>query len=423
VAGTRQATVDRLNDSGPDWLAARRREGLASWASQSMPTGGEEEWRYVELDFDLDDFRPVDQIGEPLGADEFGGAIEEASARAVVVDGCPVAVEPEGLALGTVDRFSDVPTVVDRYGTAVDSNQSVFTAAHQALAPAGLVLHVPAGEAIDGQVVIELQAVTPGSVSFPHLTIVMEEDAEVSVVVVSRSAPGVEVLHIPIIEAFVGDAARLKLTTVQNHDRSARVVANHSVALGRDSTLTIGEVGLGASYGRQRLSLDLDGPGSSALMNGIYFGDGDQVLDYRVFVTHRGPKTTSNIFLKGAVEDRAQAVWTGLVRIEHEAVGTSAFETNRNLVLSRGATVHSVPNLEILTDDLQCGHGSSSGPLEEDHLYYLMSRGLPHDRAERLLVRGFFEEIIAKLPAADLAVPSRAAVERKYREAQQEGRV
>ena len=119
--------------------------------------------------------------------------------------------------------------------------------------------------------------------------------------------------------------------------------------------------------------------------------------------------------------DEAQAVWTGLMRIEHSATGTTAFETNRNLVLSDGAKVHSVPNLEILTDDLQCGHGSSSGPLEEDHLYYLMSRGIHRDRAERLLVRGFFDEILSSLASPELAGPVRQSVAEKFAAAQARG--
>lgn len=417
------ATVDRLNEGAPPWLAARRRQGLEAWAGQTMPTGRDEDWRYVELDFDLDDFRPADEAGEPLEADSFIRSVERVAATATVVDGCAVDLRPGELELATADGFDGVASVADRYGTGLEGATSIFAAAHEALAPAGTVVHIPSGRAPGAPVLVDLQAVTPGSVSFPHVTIVLEPDAEASVIVVARSAPGVEVLHVPVVEAFVGDAARLKLTTVQNHDRAARAVAHHQISLGRDATVTVGEVGLGGSYGRQRLGIDLDGAGASARMAGIYFGDGEQVLDYRVYVTHRGPRTTSDIFLKGAVEDRAQAVWTGLVRIEHEAVGTSAFETNRNLVLSEGARVNSVPNLEILTDDLQCGHGSSSGPLEEEHLYYLMSRGIPRERAERLLVRGFFEEIIEQLPAPQLADPARAEVNRKFVVAQREGRV
>ena len=200
---------------------------------------------------------------------------------------------------------------------------------------------------------------------------------------------------------------------------SARIVAHHQYVADRDATVRIDEVGLGGRYARQRLGITLAGGGSSVKMGGIYFGDGRQVLDYRVYVAHYGPHTTSDIFLKGAVAGRAQAVWTGLMRIENPAVGTSAFETNRNLVLSDGAKVHSVPNLEILTDDLQCGHGSSSGPLDEDQLYYLMSRGLPKDRAERLLVRGFFDEILSNLATPQLAAPSRRVVAAKFAGAQE----
>ena len=199
------------------------------------------------------------------------------------------------------------------------------------------------------------------------------------------------------------------------------MVAHHQFVAGRDATVRIDEIGLGGRYARQRLGISLEGMGSSAKVGGVYFGDRRQVLDYRIYVTHHGARTSSDIFLKGAVADRAEAVWTGLMRIEKPAVGTSAFETNRNLVLSDGAKVHSVPNLEILTDDLQCGHGSSSGPPDEDQLYYLMSRGLPKDRAERLLVRGFFNEILSKLVTPQLAAPSRTAVAAKYARTQRRG--
>ncbi|NND84905.1 MAG: Fe-S cluster assembly protein SufD, partial [Acidimicrobiia bacterium] len=136
-----------------------------------------------------------------------------------------------------------------------------------------------------------------------------------------------------------------------------------------------------------------------------------------------GKNTSSDVFLKGAVEDEASSVFTGLLRIEEDATRTSAFETNRNLVLSESASAQSVPNLEILCNDVICGHGSTVGQLEEEHLYYLMSRGLPKDRAERVLVRGFFEEIINRLPVAEVADPVRAVVHDKFATAQAEGRI
>jgi Fe-S cluster assembly protein SufD len=131
-------------------------------------------------------------------------------------------------------------------------------------------------------------------------------------------------------------------------------------------------------------------------------------------MTHRGRKSTSEVLLKGAVEDQSQSVFAGLVRIEKPAIGTSAFETNRNLVLSADAKAHSVPILEILCDDVMCGHGSSVGPLEEDHLYYLQSRGLSRPRAERLLVRGFFGQVLDRLPIKGLQPALAEVLDRRF---------
>jgi len=151
--------------------------------------------------------------------------------------------------------------------------------------------------------------------------------------------------------------------------------------------------------------------------------EGQQALDYRMVITHEGKHTTSDVFLKGAVEDDAQSVFSGLLRIEKDAKGTSTFETNRNLVLSENAKAQSVPNLEILCDDVVCGHGSSVGPLEQEHLYYLQSRGLTRVRAERLLIRGFFQEVIDRLPIEAVGGPVSEEVFRRFVSAQEEGRV
>jgi Fe-S cluster assembly protein SufD len=195
------------------------------------------------------------------------------------------------------------------------------------------------------------------------------------------------------------------------------------VVLGRDATSRIGEVGLGGKLARLDLGVSLVGNGSSSEVVGLYFGEGDQTLDYRVVIDHEGKNTTSDVFLKGAVEDDAQSVFTGLLRIEKDATRTSTFETNRNLVLSENAKAQSVPNLEILCNDVICGHASSVGPLEREHLYYLQSRGLTRERAERLLIKGFFQEVIDRLPIEGLEAPVSEEVFRRFVTAQEEGRV
>ena len=385
-----------------------------------MPGPKDEDWKYVDIDFTLDDFRPAAEPGGRMGSDEYLEALGDTSGSLAFVDGALVEVEAGEVEVHRVDEASD-GRVAGLYGSMAAPDLDVFCAANHAVAPPGAVVAIPPGRTLGAPVVVDAQAVTDGAASFPHVALVAGANSEASVVVLYRSAPGAEVLVSPILETVVETGARLSVSVVQNLSDTARMVAHHQFSTGRDATLRIGELGLGGRYARQRLGVVLAGMGSSVEMGGIYFGDGSQVLDYRIHVTHEGPHTTSDIFLKGAVADTARAVWTGLMRIEGGAAGTSAFETNRNLVLSDGAKVNSVPNLEILTDDLQCGHGSSSGPLDEEQLYYLMSRGLPRAPAERLLVRGFFDEILSKLPVPALAGPSRQVVASRFAEAQARG--
>lgn len=401
----------------PSWLESSRDRGRKAWSSSTMPDEKDEDWKYVDLDFTLDDFRPAGSPHTELGSDEYRDALGEVSGRLTLVDGTVVSAEGDGAVVGALPDV-DEGLIAPRYRTAVSPGIDIFSAANHAFAPSGGVVVLPAGRTLDAPVLVDVQAVADGSVGFPHVTVSAGPDSEGSVVLLYRSSPGARVLVSPVVEVFAGPSARLTVSVVQHLADTARMVAHHHFAAERDATVRVDEIGLGGAYARQRLGINLAGLGSSARMSGIYFGDGRQVLDYRIHVTHRGPRTTSDILLKGAVAGRAQAVWTGLMRIENSAIGTSAFETNRNLVLSDRAKVHSVPNLEILTDDLQCGHGSSSGPLDEEQLYYLMSRGLPRDRAERLLVRGFFDEVLSGLAVLPLAEPSRLAVATKFATAQ-----
>jgi Fe-S cluster assembly protein SufD len=195
------------------------------------------------------------------------------------------------------------------------------------------------------------------------------------------------------------------------------------IDLGRDAGLTLSEVGLGGKIGRLHLDVNFIGRGSYAKIYGAYFGEEDQTLDYRYFMNHIGTNTRADMFLKGAVEDNALSVFTGMIRIEKSGQKTESFQTNRNLILSDGAAAQSVPNLEILANDVKCGHGSSVGPLDADQRYYLRSRGLTADRADRLQVQGFFEEVVSLIPHTDLAATLRKRINAKYVTAQEEGRV
>ena len=411
--------LEKLIAVAPPW---RREQMLAShrvFEALEEPTGAEEDWRYVEFETPFSSLVSVDAPGAPLGAGPFLASVGKTSGRALIVDGAVLEASSEG---GLIRRFGELNEDPGLGGyVPVDHNK--LTAAHAAFSTDGVLIEIPKGSALTDPLIIEIQGVTEETASFPHVVVRVAENAEASVLVVYRSAEGARLLVVPEIDLDVAAGGRLRYLAVQGLDHAATFVVHQRVTLGRDATARIGEVGLGAKLGRLDLGVRLTGDGSSSEVVGLYFGEGEQTLDYRMVVTHEGKSTTSDVFLKGAVEDDAQSVFTGLLRIEKDARGTSTFETNRNLVLSENAKAQSVPNLEILCDDVVCGHGSSVGPLEQEHLYYLQSRGLTRARAERLLIRGFFQEVIDRLPIEAVGGPVSEEVFRRFVSAQEEGRV
>ncbi len=423
-----RGTLDLANREAPDWVRELRTRGFEAFEALPMPSEKEEVWRYVDLGFDMDAFGLPDGPGDPLPSDEpLAEAMGDAPGRAAVVDGFTAGADHDAggdLVLASLQRAARDHENLLRgaYGQGVPARLDKFSALHHAFSRDGVFLYVPKGKAVPGDFHVDLQATGPG-LSLPRVTVVVEEGAEAGMVISLRSPEGADCLVIPQIEVSVRDNARFRLTTFQEAGRATRSIAQQRLMAGRDATVRFGEVGLGARLSRLHLTVDLLGRGSNAHISGAYFGDGDQILDYRYFMNHAAPNTDSDMFLKGAVEDRAVSVFTGLIRIEEEAQKTNAFQTNRNLVLSSDAMANSVPNLEILANDVRCGHGSTMGPLDAEQRYYLMSRGLDRARADRLQVRGFFEQAVQRLPAGELADVVRKRLNAKFVAAQEEGRV
>jgi Fe-S cluster assembly protein SufD len=406
--------LTQLQASVPAWRASQMGAAFDVFQLLEEPTGAEEDWRYVEYDLPFSSLQPPQGAGERLPSDPFIDSLSAKSGKVLIVDGQVVEAESDGPLLTRMADVAEQETVVP-----VDHNK--LAAAHTAFAEDGIFIEIPDGAAFEDPLVVEVQGVTEDVASFPHIQVSVGRSAEARVLVVYRSSAGSRLLMVPEVDLRVADGANLRFVSVQNLDHSASNVIHQRVRLERDANVRLGEVGLGADLGRLDLAVNLIGDGSSSDLVGLYFGEGSQTLDYRLVVNHVGRRTTSNIFLKGALEDDAQSVFTGLLRIEKDAEKTSTFETNRNLVLSENAKAHSVPNLEILCNDVVCGHASSVGPLEEEHLYYLQSRGLRRERAERLLIRGFFAEVIDRLPIDGIADPISAEVFRRFLHAQAGG--
>ncbi len=390
-----------------DASSPERQNAFRQFENLPLPGPTDEAWRYVDRTIDLESVALVSEAGDRMPADEILAALEP-SQHLVIVDGKAVQMAGEGFGIESTKLLDLVSPDTDK-----------LAAAHRAFVDAGVSLSLPRGKSTTAPVLIEVQTTKEKTISFPHVTIEIGEDAEAEVIVAYRSRDGAQAISVPQVEIDIAQSGRLRLLALQEMSLDSTIVVQLRARLGRDATLRLGEVGLGGDLARLDMAVDLDGQGSSADIVGVFFGHREQVLDYRMVLNHRGPKSSSNVLLKGAVEDASQSVFSGLVRIEKPAIGTTAFETNRNLVLSPDAKANSIPNLEILCDDVICGHGSSVGPLEEEHLYYLGSRGISPSRAERLLVRGFFQEVLDRLPVSGMEVALAEILERRFIRGQQ----
>jgi len=245
--------------------------------------------------------------------------------------------------------------------------------------------------------------------AFGHLVVNVEPNAR-AVVVLEHAGSAT---YADNVELVVGEGGSLAVVSLQEWAADAVHVSYHHAQLGKDAKLTHTAVTLGGSVVRLSPSVRYAGPGGDADLRGLYFADAGQHLEHRLFVDHSERSCRSRVSYKGALQgDGAHAVWIGDVIIQPTATGTDSYEYNRNLVLTDGTRVDSVPNLEILTGEVVgAGHASASGRLEDHHLFYLMARGIPYDEARRLVITGFFGELIARIEVPEVADRVSAAIE------------
>jgi Fe-S cluster assembly protein SufD len=248
-----------------------------------------------------------------------------------------------------------------------------------------------------------------GGTGYGHLLVQAEPFSRAVVVLDHRGSA----TYADNVELVVGDGALLSVVSLQDWADDAVHLTQHYATLGRDARLRHTAVTLGGSVVRLAPSVRYGGPGGDAELTGLYFADAGQHLEHRLFVDHDVPNCRSRVTYKGALQgEDAHAVWIGDVLIRPGASGTDTYEYNRNLVLTDGTRVDSVPNLEILTGEIVgAGHASASGRLEDQHLFYLMARGIPFDEARRLVIRGFFGQLIATIEVPELRDRITEAVE------------
>ncbi len=273
---------------------------------------------------------------------------------------------------------------------------------NDAFIPDPLFLDVPAGTTVPGAVLF-VHWCDPGAAVFPRLSVQAGEGSAVSVIEVFAGAPGAaRSLVVPVTELSAADGASVSYVSVQVLGDAAWSLARLAARGGAESRIRTFTVGLGSSYGRVRADVTLDGKEGSCEVLSAYLGDGTQVHDVRTLQDHAAPRTTSELLCQGAVAGTSRSVYSGLIRVHRGAVRSDARQTNHNLVLGEGAHADSVPNLDILENDVRCSHASTVGPIDEDQRYYIESRGVAPDVAEGLIVRGFFDDILDRGPIPEV---------------------
>ena len=386
-------------DSASTFIAERPDsvQRLLAWTAferSGLPTTSDEVWRYAPLsEFVLDNFSVVARPSEHRDSIFAQQLCERAGLVVRVVDGfcVNVGVATDGVRVEVVtsnDSLAGTP-LLERY------ESDTFAILSGALAPATTVIRVDAGVNVERPIVV--LNVSTATSSFSRTQIELGRGAAATVVEYFEG--GSDALVVPLSEYLVGDNAVLQLITYQRLESSTWHVARTTGYLGRDARLHQAVIGFGAHYNRSRNDAEMIGAGSENELRTTFLGSGNQVHDFRTHQLHIGARSRSTLLSKGAVADESRSVYTGLIEIEKGAKRTDARQTNHNLLLAPHAHADSVPNLDIRENDVMCAHASSVGPLDELQRWYLESRGVSREDAERLMIQGFFYEMLANLPS------------------------
>ncbi|MDP9374086.1 MAG: Fe-S cluster assembly protein SufD [Chloroflexota bacterium] len=427
----------------PDWMRELRLAAWEIYEATPMPTTQDEEWRRTSLrGLKLDRVRPF-AFGAGGGAPvsrledvpaEARAGLEEAGAdgatgRAglLVQHNSEVryhALSDEAAARGVIFTGLDEalrrhPDLVRKYfmAEAVTPRHDKFSALHGAFWSGGTFIYVPRNVAVELPLQSRVYADADAPGIFAHTLIVAEEGAAVSFidefVSPTDEGRGAQGFSSGAVELYTGAGAQIRYFSVQDWGRHVWHFNTQRVVAQRDSTTNSLTILLGSKLTKTNVESTLDGQGATSEMLGIYFGDGTQHFDQHTLQDHRRPHTTSDLLFKGVLRDRGRQVFAGLIRVEPGAQRTDAYQANRNLLLSDKARVDTMPKLEIGANDVRCTHGATIGQVEPEYLFYLMSRGLERAEAERLIVEGFLDEIVQRIPLEEVRDRLSVAIRQK----------
>ena len=368
-----------------------RSELLERYRAIPLPTTKDEHWRFTDLaGFDPDAWT-ANGAAAAIAAPPSLVDVEVAGVAHVGEGGIEIERAPEGI------RFEPLTDEHEHLYSLVGWDEK-FAAHNAAMWKHGLLVQVPRGVVLEQPLYVRVANSVEGGSLFWRLLVVAEPESRFALIEeYASSSAELSSYSNAAVEIVVQQAAKVEYVSVQNMSRATWHFATHHARVERDAELDWVAGGFGTAKGKIRIQNDLAGPGATSRVTGAYFADGTQHLDYDTFQEHMAPSTTSDFAFKGALRDKARAVWRGMIRVEEGAQKTNAYQENRNLLLSKTAHADSIPGLEILANDVRCTHGATLGQVDREQLFYLMTRGLDRGEAERLIVRGFFQDVLDRV--------------------------
>jgi Fe-S cluster assembly protein SufD len=395
----------------PAWVARLREGAFERFEDLGFPTTDEEEWKYTNVAaIARAEFMPASADAalklEGATVEPFVSA-ESRRSRLVFVDGVfdrehsSLEAIPEGvvaLDLGEALAGEHAEVLWEHLGRLSGEGSDAFSALNTAFIGGGAFLRVPVGVESGAPVqLLFLSTADAEAATFPRVLIVAERDSRLDLIETYASIGDATYLTNAVVEVFVGEGARVTHYKVQDEGASAFHVASTRAELSRSSSYDLTTVTLGAQLSRHNIEVLLESEGAECRVDGLYIVGTGQHADTHSLIDHRVPNCASRQNYKGILDGRSRAVFNGRVFVREDAHGTDAEQSNKNLLLSREARVDTKPQLEIYNDDVKCSHGATVGQLDEEELFYLISRGLHTDLARNLLTYGFAEEIVARI--------------------------
>lgn len=406
---------ERRSPREPDWLAAIRRAGMERFRETGFPTVREEAWKYTNVaPFVKVPFQPAsgerDSTARPLPLPPGAGAqivfvngryAAELSSVGLLTGGLEVASLAEVLA--------SRPQAVEPYLAKVVRDGNAFAQLNLAFVDDGVFVRIPARTAVAEPIhLVFLSEPDFGpTVSHPRNLVVAEAGSQASVVETFLGTAGELYFTNAVTEIVLGDGAVLDFSKLEREGDAAFHVATTAVSLGRNSNFTSHSISLGGALARNDLNVRLDAEGADCTLNGLFLGNGTQLLDNHTLIDHAMPHGTSRELYKGILDGKSRGIFHGTIIVRPDAQKTDAMQTNKNLLLSKESLVNSEPALEIFADDVKCRHGSTIGQLDAAALFYLRSRGIGEEEARSLLVSAFASDVASRIRVA----PLRALVE------------